>query len=444
MVKKLYEYEKVIYFESNDKRGGNRKKMKKIKAVWDKVSYEMVIIVVFLMQFIMERATDLQEWSSAWNAMDYSMGTGSRLLMGSIYRLFYGDYLDNTVAYKYVAIGIGITIIVLAITLGKLIRKAVDARPDCRNIIIWTVVAYVASPWSIAYVWNTQNFGRFDVYMLLVGVLAVFVALTVENVYLKFFLYTSLGVLGLAIHQGFAFLFYPMILIVMCYDVFKDNQVQVKNLALAVISGLVNVAVAIYFQFFSSLRFDSVEEIVADIASRSNIYVSDWALYIEYFGGMKYQLEEITPGFFRDEAPWTKMVLIFLLFAPVLIVYVLIWKDVFSYLKENKIKILQSSYLYMLLVHLCYVPMFLIHTDWGRHFAPWFTLQTFIFLFYLAKKDSAMTYAYEKMKIRAERHPWYFVLAVVWIATFDSFGARNPFQTETQALYEFLKDGFFK
>lgn len=418
--------------------------MEKIRKLWNMVSYEAVITVVFIMQFIMERSLDLQGWSSAWTAMDYSMGTGSRLLIGSIYRLFYGDYLDYRVAYKYVAVGTGITVVVLAIALGRLIRMAVAARPDLKHVVIGTVAAYVAAPWSVAYTWNVQNLGRFDVYMLLVGCLAVLAALVVKNVYLKFLLFTVLGVLGLAIHQGFAFLYYPMVLVVMCYDVFKYNRIDVKNLILAVVSGLVNVAVAVYFQFFSSLHFDSAEAIAADIASRSNVPVAEWALYIEYFGGMKYQLEEITPGFFRDEAPWTHMLLILLLLAPVLLMYVLVWKDVFHYLREHKVHILKSPYLYILLTHLLYVPMFLIHTDWGRHFAPWLALPTFIFLFYLVKKDAAMTYAYEKMKVRVQNHSWYFIVAILWVATFDSFGARNPFQNEAQVLYQFLQYGFFK
>ncbi len=418
--------------------------MEKIKAIWNKISIEAIICIVFGMRFIFERATELQSWSSAWLAMDYSMGSGSRLLIGSIYRLFYGDFLDYHVAYKYVAVGSGITVLVLAIVLGRMVRIICNTAPQYKHVAIGAVAAYVASPWSVAYTWNWQNYGRLDVYMLLVGCLGVLVALSVKNIYAKYILFTLLGVIGLAIHQGFAFLFYPMILVVMCYDAFKGDRIDVKNLVLCIISGLINVAVAVYFQFFSSLHFDTVEDIVADITARTNVPVSDWAIEIEYFGGMKYQLEEITPGFFQNEAPWTHMLLIILLFLPILGLYVLMWKDVFAHLRANKVNLLKSPYLYVLLAHLCYVPMFLIHTDWGRHFAPWFTLPTFIFLFYMAKGEASMRYAFGRMKMRVEKHPWYFVLAIAWIAMFDTFGARAPFQTQAETLYNFLQYGFFE
>ena len=107
--------------------------MEKIKKFWNAVSYEVVIAAGLIVWFLTGRALDLQGWSSAWNAMDYSMGTGSRLLIGSIYRLFYGEYLDYTVAYKYVAVGTMLTILVLAIVLAHLQHLPVRRRfPDCR------------------------------------------------------------------------------------------------------------------------------------------------------------------------------------------------------------------------------------------------------------------------------------------------------------------------
>lgn len=111
------------------------RQMEKIKKFWNAVSYEVVIAAGLIVWFLTGRALDLQGWSSAWNAMDYSMGTGSRLLIGSIYRLFYGEYLDYTVAYKYVAVGTMLTILVLAIVLGRMIRLAVAKNDQIRHAV---------------------------------------------------------------------------------------------------------------------------------------------------------------------------------------------------------------------------------------------------------------------------------------------------------------------
>lgn len=107
----------------------------KIAKIWNRVSYETMIFIAFLIRFLSTRALDLDTWSSAWDAMDYSMGNGSRLLIGSIYRLFYGEYLDITVAYKYVGIGIMLTILVLAVVLGQLIRRSLAADYAHKDVI---------------------------------------------------------------------------------------------------------------------------------------------------------------------------------------------------------------------------------------------------------------------------------------------------------------------
>lgn len=417
--------------------------MDKIKNIWNRISYETVIFGVFMYRFLSGRPVDLDTWSSAWQAMDYSMGNGSRLLVGSIYRLFYGEYLDVTVAYKYVAAGIMLTILVLAVVLGQLIRRTLRVAPHCKNVIYGTVVAYMAAPFSIEYVWNKQNFGRFDVYMLLVALLTVLVALAVKNSYIKIFLVTVLGVVGLAIHQGFAFLYYPLTFIVVCYDAFADNRVHLKKLIAVIISGAIEVAAAIYFQFFTKINFDSVEETVNFIKSRTNLEVSEYAIQLEYFGSMRFQLDNVTYGFFHgNEDPIQHLLLIVLLLSPILVLYILVWKDVFYHLKSCKAKLLKSPYLYALLVNLCFVPMFVIHVDWGRHIAPLMAMPTFVFLFFLAKQDASMVYAYQKMEMRIRKCPWYFILTLVWIGTFESFGARN-FQAQVTMLYNFFTYGFY-
>jgi len=45
------------------------------------------------------------------------------------------------------------------------------------------------------------------------------------------------------------------------------------------------------------------------------------------------------------------------------------------------------------------------------------------------------------MKDRVRKKTWYFVITLVWMAGFASFGARN-FQWQTDRLYNFLKYGF--
>ena len=94
------------------------------------------------------------------------------------------------------------------------------------------------------------------------------------------------------------------------------------------------------FPVFTKINFDSVENTVAFIKSRTNLEVSDFAIQLEYFGSMKYQLDEVTSVFFHgNEDPIRRLLLILVLMSPLLILYLLVWKDVFSDLKQKKSKI---------------------------------------------------------------------------------------------------------
>lgn len=418
--------------------------MKQLKKIWNSISYEAFIFVIFMLLFIMNRPTRMVDWACAFSAMDYSMGCGSRLLIGSIYRLFYGEYLDFTIAYLYSAVGITIGIAVLSVVLGRLIRQVLSCCPDYKNVIFGVVAAYVAAPFSISYNWNEQNFGRFDIYMMLIALLTLLVGLTLRNVYVKLVVITVLGVIGLAIHQGYAFLYYPMTLIVLCHDSFEGYRFHAGKFIGAFISGIVEVGASIYFQFFSSINFNSSAELLEVLKQRTNMELSQNALELEYFGGFeREQLSELIPEFYQNDAPWSHSLIIVLLLAPILILYFLVWRDVFRYRRSNNIKLLYFPYFYVALTHLCFVPMFLIQTDWGRNFAPLFAMPTFIFLYFLAQKDAATIYAFDKMKLRIKRHPWYFVITLIWLATFEGFGARYPFQEQADMLYNFLAYGFF-
>ena len=416
--------------------------MEKIKRYWEKVSYEIIIFGIFMFQFLIDRPAVINSWPAGFNLMDYSMGFGSRLLVGTVYRFFYGDYCPASVMYKYICIGVMIVILIMSIVLGQLIRHAIKAVPACRNVIWGVGILYLAAPFSMAYVWNWQNLGRFDVYMLMIAILCVLAALVIRNFYVKIIVVTVLGVIGLAVHQGFALLYYPMVFSVLCYDVFSENRIHMPQFIGVFVSGLIEVGCTLYFQFFSHVNFESSEELYDYLLTRTSedMDMTVWSLETEYFQDLHYQMEGITKSFFLGDKPFQQLFFIFVFLSPVIILYLMLWKDVFHHVKANNGKLLQCPYLYMLLSNFCYLPTYIMMTDWGRHLAPQLAMPVFIVLFYLAKGDAAMKYACGQMDARIRKYPWFFVLMLVWLANLSSFGARY-FLMEARQAVEMLHYG---
>lgn len=415
--------------------------MEKVSKLWNKVSYEVGIFAVVLVHFLTTRAYDVDAWSAPWNVLDYSMGNGSRLLIGSIYRLFYGEFLDEVTAYKYNCVGIVLGIAALALVLGRMIRSVIDYAPEKRNVVIGLVILYIAAPFSMSYLWNESNIGRLDTYLFLVAMLSVLTELYIQNIYVKMLLVTVLGVVGLAVHQGYAFVYYPLIVALMCEDVFGEYKVNIKNLIMAVISGLIEIAAFFYFQFGGGLYYDHPQHVVKALEQRTNLPLPADSIELEYFRDLSYVQNTLLRSFFAEEKPFLQLAVILLLLAPVIIIYVLMWRDVFSYHKREKKKLLTGPYLYVLLTNLCFVPIFAMQTDWGRWIAPLFAGQIFVFLFYIAKKDAAMYYAFSQMGERMKKAPLAFLATIMWIGMLDSFGARS-FQRQAWAILYFFEHGF--
>ena len=64
----------------------------KIAKIWNRVSYETMIFIAFLIRFLSTRALDLDTWSSAWDAMVQCMGC---------HGLFHGKWF-KTFDWKYI------------------------------------------------------------------------------------------------------------------------------------------------------------------------------------------------------------------------------------------------------------------------------------------------------------------------------------------------------
>lgn len=94
----------------------------KIAKIWNRVSYETMIFIAFLIRFLSTRALDLDTWSSAWDAMDYSMGNGSRLLIGrGENKMTEGQVLDVAKEAIYTIIICSAPMLIISLVVGLIV-----------------------------------------------------------------------------------------------------------------------------------------------------------------------------------------------------------------------------------------------------------------------------------------------------------------------------------
>ena len=259
---------------------------KYLKTKPGKIYRAPLLFLLLASTFLCSLPDQLHGWNSAWYAMDYSLGVDSRLFVGSFLRLFYPDFLPASSAYAFNVLSTLVLLALLSHVLASVLRL-VENTP-CETGLLALTTLWLLSPGSPAYLWNTENMGRFDLYLFLVTLIAAAVFLHVRAVSVRFAVFTICGMVCLAIHQGYLFTFFP--LLAAMYLLTAENR---KQLIAAFSCMAVLGVVFLYFQFFSHIRPGSYEELASVLAARTDLPLNESALRFEYFSGFADSAREL-------------------------------------------------------------------------------------------------------------------------------------------------------
>ncbi len=395
---------------------------------------ELATFFVLLSRFILERPDGISGWAPTWYALDYSMGSGSRLLIGSLLRLFSPNGVSAAGAQRFVSAAIVLCIALIALLFGRTYRAAGDGAKPAAALLL---ALYAAAPYSVAYLWNAANFGRLDTYLLLLT-LGMALAVNIKRALPKYALLTTLCVVALMVHQVFLFIYFPVAAAAFLTDAFAEYRPQKKTLLLTLGAFALVGAAFLYVQLFSSVRFASADAMVSALSAQSDLDISHSALDYEYFRSFLYGVQNHFLPFLRGETPVRYALIELILLSPAIAVLTRLWAGMFRYLKKANVPVFHAPQPYMLLSLLLFVPVFCTTVDWNRWLAALFTCQTLMFCMLLLSRDPAMRASTESLSGAIKRHVPETALMVLFLATLEPFGARY-FPREAVALYSFLR-----
>ncbi len=363
----------------------------------------------------------LDTWPSAWYAMDYSLGFGSRLLIGSILKLFYTDYLNRWLAYCFVFVSIVIMLALIAFFIGFCIRNAPS--DTAKQGITLLSILYLACPASPGYLWTMENMGRFDLYLLLLTMLTCFVFLKSSSFTLQCVCWGIIGILCIAIHQIYIFIFFPLTLVMITNKLFNSGW---NSRHVAAASGTIAAVCGafLFFQFFSHINIATVDELYLLLSNKTDLFIDQHALWLEYFADISDHFDlvyinlELPP--IRTRLIWAAIALVLL--SPVMAVYGYLWCKAYRLSPQKYFK---SKYLWMLLAMLAYLPAFVITSDWGRWLAAFFTVQFLAVAVLLQKGDTYLTQATGYLVKYFEENKIFFVLSILYLAMLGKLTANN-------------------
>lgn len=376
-----------------------------------------------IVTMILELPDAINEWGAVWYATDYSMGIGARFFVGNLLSFLAGGYIETSDAYWFCVLSVVLVIILFSVVVNQLIKKTEE---EYRNVILFVIGIFVASPGAIAGMWQKGAFGRLETYGLLIALLAIIVFEKSKNIYLKYLIVTVLSCISMAIYQGDIFLYYPIILMLFVYDsICTVEYLKVKRI-LGSVSIFFTGMTFLYFQFFSHTNFNNVSEIVGEISLKTDLPIAAPALDLECFQSVAVAFQSINRHFLMgDELPREKIFFTLCLIIPIVVLILAIYLKCDEYRKKQNIEILKTPYMYYIILPAAVIPQYLLNVDWGR----WMRATVIVFfigiLYLFHKKDKGMMLAMERLNDFIQKHKFLCLLIIIFMASLDKFTERQ-------------------
>lgn len=404
----------------------------KAKALLQTYCREIFIFVFLFFSLLCTIPASLHDWNCSWYAMDYSLGFDSRLLIGSLLKLIYPEFLTAAAAYHFVFFSLILLLLLLSFILGYALRQTKDS--SAGTGLLGLILLYLLCPGSPAYLWTEENMGRFDLYLLILLLAAVVIYFKVSSALLRLALFTVCGLAAISVHQVFMFIFFPLL-----FTMLVSTIAEMENKKTGFIAGFLGIlclcGTFFYFQFFSHLNISSSQELAALLASRTSLPVSELPLRHEYFMPLADSIRELVLNQAGERIRYGAVTLFLLL--PLLLIYGRIWYSI----KTDASK--KTRYFLMFFGQFSCLPAFFLTLDWGRWFGAFLTVQALQIVILAAKKDAAVLNALSKLNDDYRKHPYLFIASALFLASLHKFQATllpdaPVFFTSLYRLYRLL------
>lgn len=395
----------------------------KLLSLFHSNKYGFFFFCFLSVRFLLNYPGSINQWVTIWYAMDYqTAGFGSRLLMGSILRLFLnGGFVSKEIIYLFVILSIVCMIVLVSYLLGKFVKKCA---PSHREAVWFLTLCYLVSPFSIEHIW-TGEMGRLESFDLLFILLFLIGFHKIKNIYAKYLLACFVSVACIACYQGYVFMYFPILFTIVALETADKTDHRKINIAGTICVFLVNVVVSILFQFGSKLRYENVENLYAILENHTDIDMTVGTLNCEYVMDIQKRWYAFTYQFLfaGNEHPREKTFLLMIILFPLIILFMCMWRKLY----HSEIR---RIVFWILLSDLAILPQIILSMDWPRWYASLGCVQ-FFQIFYLIYKQPA---AAEEMLASLTRFiNKYRLLCLLFLIYLMPLGKIHGFQFPAEA-----------
>lgn len=212
----------------------------KATGIFSSIKYELCVFLVLAVQALSMIIQDFYvgEYIRLYYLIDYSMGKTSRLLVGSIVKLFNPDPSPTWIA-GFATVVVMLTLLFSSIVIGKVIRSTEDELKP--QLLVFT--AFLTTGIFTFYGFSVF-LGMLDIWMFIAALLAVLCA---NNKYLRWFV-PVLCAVGVLVHNAFAITYFPLVALTVFYLAVTGEK-KAANSIVFVLSCLAAAALTFFVSF---------------------------------------------------------------------------------------------------------------------------------------------------------------------------------------------------
>lgn len=345
--------------------------------------FMIMLSVVNLALFAVTCRGMVRSYNTTMLALSYEYGFTSRSLLGTLYHLLDAvlplDLIDYRAVVATAYVATILFVLFVEYFLYRCLRCCEGEMVKYGEYLALILSLCLVSTFSFPY-----NFFRVDIFMILVSLLGV-LCLVKERAQ---WLVVPLSALGVMFHQGYVFMYFNLILVLLFYRAlswWKEDRRKARRYSLLfALSFLVGSVLFLWFEFFSRSNgaafFDTIKS-EAEKLSYDGIYHST-LLYHEVLG---IDLASTEEEFSRVNA--VQILMCGIVCLPMLVFAVRFFAGL---IKKAKGASEKWKYLAVALGAATILPDFLLKIDYGRWMAAVVVYYVGIVLALLAMKDPIM------------------------------------------------------
>ena len=346
----------------------------------------------------------VRSYNTTMLALNYKNGFTSRALLGTIYHaldaILPWNLIDYRAAFVF-AVVVTLLFLLLVVLFAKKVMSLADPQlSDIIEIIFLLFIAVAMSTFSGGY-----NFLRVDIFMLAVSMIGALCLISKRAEWLVI----PLSAIGVMFHQGYVFMYFNIILVLLIVRFFDAQVRREKNRygVYFICSFLIGSVLFLYFELFSRNSGEAVYETIvaeAEALSYKGIYHTTLLAH-EVLGVDLGDTERRLRLVNRVQFPIYVVVML-----PFIVLFIGLFISIFKEAKKQGA--LRFKYLCILIGPLTMLPDFLLKVDYGRWVMSVVAYYYVVILALLAMRDRVSEDVIARVNVRLSGKLWSYMLPI--------------------------------